>query len=87
MKHIDFVLRGDHVTLDHLLKATGLAQSGGSAKALVAEGNVQVDGRDELRKTCKIRAGQVVSVHGARVSVHAEGTPTAESLSEDPPTD
>jgi ribosome-associated protein len=71
MKLIDFELRGEHVTLDNLLKATGLAGSGGSAKAMVAEGLVQVDGRDELRKTCKIRAGQVVSVHGARVRVMA----------------
>jgi ribosome-associated protein len=30
-----------------------------------------VDGRDELRKTCKIRAGQVVAVAGCRIKVHA----------------
>ena len=36
---------------------------------MVAEGMVQVDGRDELRKTAKIRAGQVVSLHGARITV------------------
>ena len=36
---------------------------------MVAEGMVQVDGRDELRKTAKIRAGQVVSLHGARIKV------------------
>jgi ribosome-associated protein len=72
MKLIDFDLRGDYITLDALLKATGLAPSGGSAKLMVAEGKVQVDGRDELRKTCKIRAGQVVSVAGARVKVAAQ---------------
>ena len=77
MQLIDFPLRGDFVTLDNLLKATGLAGSGGQAKAMVADGLVQVDGRDELRKTCKIRAGQVVSVHGARVRVLA--LPPAES--------
>ena len=71
MNLIDFDLRGEHITLDALLKATGLAQSGGSAKMMVAEGKVQVDGREELRKTCKIRAGQVVSVAGARVRVRA----------------
>jgi len=71
MQQIDFPLRGDFITLDNLLKATGLAGSGGQAKAMVADGLVQVDGRDELRKTCKIRAGQVVSIHGARVRVVA----------------
>ena len=73
MQQIDFDLRGEHITLDALLKATGLAPSGGAAKAMVADGRVQVDGQDELRKTCKIRAGQVISVAGARVRVRAAG--------------
>ncbi|HNW62756.1 MAG TPA: RNA-binding S4 domain-containing protein [Piscinibacter sp.] len=72
MNTIDFLLRGEYITLDALLKATGLAGSGGAAKAMVAEGRVQVDGRDELRKTCKIRAGQVVAVTGTRVRVMAD---------------
>ena len=71
MQLIDFALRGDYITLDALLKATGLAPSGGIAKLMVADGRVQVDGREELRKTCKVRAGQVVSLHGARISVNA----------------
>ncbi|MBK7531791.1 RNA-binding S4 domain-containing protein [Piscinibacter sp.] len=72
MNTIDFLLRGEYITLDALLKATGLAGSGGAAKAMVADGRVQVDGRDELRKTCKIRAGQVVAVTGTRVRVMAD---------------
>ncbi len=75
MEWIDFVLRGDHITLDALLKATGVSGSGGAAKALVASGRVQVDGRDELRKTCKIRAGQVVAVAGSRIRVAAATAP------------
>jgi ribosome-associated protein len=81
MRAIDFELRGDHITLDALLKASGLAGSGGAAKTLIASGKVQVDGRDELRKTCKIRPGQVVALHGARVRVlgpqSAEAEPPA----------
>ena len=69
MTPIDFELRGEYITLDALLKATGLAPSGGVAKLMVADGLVQVDGRDELRKTCKIRSGQVVSLQGTRISV------------------
>ena len=71
MQLIDFALRGEHITLDALLKATGLAPSGGIAKRMIADGLIQVDGRDELRKTCKIRAGQVVGLAGARVRVLA----------------
>jgi ribosome-associated protein len=69
MQLIDFELRGEYITLDALLKATGLAPSGGVAKLMVADGQVQVDGREELRKTCKIRAGQVVSVQGTRIKL------------------
>ena len=80
MQLIELELRADYITLDALLKATGMAASGGAAKGMVAEGRVQVDGRPELRKTCKIRAGQVVAVDGARVRVVAAGSaaPAAE---------
>lgn len=71
MNRVDFELRGEFITLDALLKATGLAGSGGAAKTLVAEGKVQVNGQQELRKTCKIRAGQVVQVAAARIHVSA----------------
>jgi ribosome-associated protein len=75
MDEIDFELRGEHIALDALLKATGAAPSGGAAKALVATGRVQVDGHSELRKTCKIRAGQVVTLTVAlqalRIAVRA----------------
>lgn len=71
MQSIPFELRGEFITLDRLLKATGVAPSGGSAKLMVAEGRVQVDGRDELRKTAKLRAGQVVSLTGVRISLLA----------------
>ncbi|MCW7539405.1 RNA-binding S4 domain-containing protein [Aquabacterium sp. A7-Y] len=74
---IDFELRGEFITLDRLLKATGLADSGGEAKAMVAAGKVQVDGQEESRKTCKVRPGQVVAVHGTRVRVLAAQEPAA----------
>jgi ribosome-associated protein len=67
MQKIDFELRGEFITLDRLLKAAGLAGSGGQAKALVADGKVQVDGQDEMRKTAKLRAGQVVALTGVRI--------------------
>jgi ribosome-associated protein len=71
---LEIELRGEYITLDALLKAAGLAPSGGGAKAMIAAGRVQVDGREELRKTCKLRAGQVVAVPGARVRIVAAGT-------------
>jgi ribosome-associated protein len=71
MQRIDFELRGEYITLDALLKATGLAGSGGHAKTLIAGAQVQVDGEVELRRGCKLRAGQVAAVAGARIHLHA----------------
>ena len=79
MRVIDFELRGDHIPLDALLKATGLAASGGGAKALVASGKVEVDGQQELRKTAKLRAGQVVALTGVRVRLRAAEAPAADA--------
>lgn len=61
----------DHVELNQLLKLVGLVDSGGAGKALVANGAVRVDGAVELRKTCKIRAGQEVQVGDTRIRVLA----------------
>jgi ribosome-associated protein len=71
IRQIDFPLRGDFITLDSLLKACAVANSGGQAKSMVADGLVQVNGQEELRKTAKIRAGQVVSLTGVRIRVLA----------------
>ena len=69
MQHIDFELDRDHVELNQLLKLVGLCDSGGAGKAIVASGAVTVDGEVELRKTCKIRAGQVVVVDDVEIRV------------------
>ena len=69
MQHIEFELRGEHIALDALLKATGLVGSGGAAKHLIGEGKVQVDGQMELRRGCKLRTGQVVQVASTRIRI------------------
>lgn len=71
MQEIALELRGEYIELDKLLKATGLADSGGQARALITAGEVSVDGRVEQRKTAKMRAGQVVEFGGQRVRVVA----------------
>ena len=71
MPQLQFTLTGDFVELHNLLKLMGLADSGGSAKARVAMGDVTVDGKVELRKTSKNRAGQVVMLDGQKIRVRA----------------
>jgi ribosome-associated protein len=66
-----FELNGDHVELNQLLKLVGACNSGGEGKQRVAEGLVTVDGQVELRKTCKVRAGQVVRYKDIEVHVVA----------------
>jgi len=50
----------EFIELHNLLKVLGLCDSGGIAKTVIAQGLVRVDGAIELRKRCKIRAGQIV---------------------------
>ncbi len=73
MQEVALELRGEYIELDKLLKATGLADSGGQARALITAGEVRVDGQVELRKTAKMRAGQLVEFGGQRVRVVAAG--------------
>ena len=71
MTRIDFELDREFVALNDLLRLAGLCDSGGMGKAIVASGEVTVDGQVELRKTAKIRAGQVVRVGDVEIRVDA----------------
>lgn len=72
MQTLDFELEGDYVELNMLLKLAGLCDSGGAGKRMVAGGEVAVDGQPELRKTCKIHAGQVVTLGDVEIHVLAD---------------
>ena len=71
MQKIEFPLDREFVQLNQLLKLIGLCDSGGAGKALVAGGTVSVDGSIELRKTCKIRVGQVVALGDVEITLVA----------------
>ena len=55
---------GDDIRLGQLLKLAGVIDSGAAAKALLATGEVQVDGEVETRRGRRLRRGTVVSVAG-----------------------
>lgn len=71
MEQLEFKLNDEFIELNQLLKMVGVCDSGGAGKALVAEGVVSVDGYVELRKTCKIRAGSVVTLGDVHITVLA----------------
>ncbi len=64
-----FSIQGDHIELLKLLKAAGLCATGGTAKMVIEQGLVTVDGQIERRKRCKILKGQTVSFEGETVRV------------------
>jgi len=69
MQKVDFELTSEFVEVNQLLKLVGLVDSGGAGKNLVASGVVSVDGKQELRKTAKIRSGQVVTLGDVQIRV------------------
>jgi ribosome-associated protein len=69
MQTIEFDLDREYVELNQLLKLVGLCDSGGAGKQIVASGAVTVDGQVELRKTCKIHAGQVVRLDDVEIRI------------------
>ncbi|MGO4999687.1 RNA-binding S4 domain-containing protein [Oceanisphaera sp. W20_SRM_FM3] len=67
-----FSLEGNpFIPLHNLLKVLGWCESGAMAKDVIDVGLVTVDGQVELRKRCKILAGQVVRFQKQEVAVTA----------------
>lgn len=55
--------------LDHFLKRSSLADTGGQAKLLIQAGEVKVNGVVDTRRRRKLATGDVVEVHGQRFVV------------------
>lgn len=70
MNNLSFSLNGnENIALCDLLKLTSLANSGGQAKMLIADGQVLRNGVVETRKTAKIRAGEKIEFNQYVISV------------------
>jgi len=63
------VVREVPIELCQFIKFGGLAESGGEAKYLIAEGLVQLNGAVEMRKRRKLEAGDRVTVSGRTIVV------------------
>ena len=57
-------IKGDTIRLGQLLKASGIADSGGEAKALIADGRVSVNGEVETRRGRQLQAGDRLAAAG-----------------------
>lgn len=57
-----FKIEGDYIELIQLLKACGIAESGGHAKQLVEQEMVSRNGALETRKRAKLIPGDVITI-------------------------
>ncbi|MEY4792012.1 MAG: hypothetical protein RIT34_819 [Bacteroidota bacterium] len=62
-----FQINGDYIELIGLLKAMGIAETGGHAKAIVEEGIIIRNGEVELRKRAKLIAGDVIELEDLQI--------------------
>ena len=65
-------IREEPIELFKVLKLEGTVSGGGEAKALIANGEVRVNGEVESRKRKKIYQGDVVTYLGQQVRVLLE---------------
>jgi len=66
---ITFKIKGEFIELIALLKATGIAETGGHAKHLVEEGEVLRNGEIETRKRAKLIPGDIIKVLGNTIGI------------------
>ncbi len=56
-EHKDFILKGDYIRLDDLLKNVGVVNTGGHAKIIIQDGEVKVNGETCTMRGKKLRQG------------------------------
>ncbi len=71
-EELDGVLE-DAITLNDVLKLSGLAATGGQAKLMIQSGQVLVNGETETRRKRKLREGDVVRVGESEFVLELDG--------------
>ena len=66
---MEFKISGDYIELIALLKATGIAETGGHAKHIVEAGEIIRNGEVEFRKRAKLIPGDVILVFEYEISL------------------
>lgn len=63
----EFKIEGPYIELIQLLKALGVAETGGHAKYIVEKGEVVRNGEVELRKRAKLIPGDIIEIDDLRI--------------------
>ncbi|HEL2028072.1 TPA: S4 domain-containing protein YaaA [Streptococcus suis] len=76
---MEFKLFDDYITLQALLKTTGILHSGGAIKGFLEENTILFNGEEEKRRGKKIRIGDVITLpdHNTSITIVA---PSAEEI-------
>ena len=56
-EHKEFILKGEYIRLDDLLKNVGVVNTGGHAKIIIQDGEVNVNGEVCTMRGKKMRSG------------------------------
>ena len=56
-EHKEFILKGEYIRLDDLLKNVGVVYTGGHAKIIIQDGEVKVNGEVCTMRGKKMRSG------------------------------
>jgi ribosome-associated protein len=56
-EHKEFILKGEYIRLDDLLKNIGVVNTGGHAKIIIQDGEVKVNGEVCTMRGKKMRSG------------------------------
>lgn len=67
--NITMKITTEYIRLEQFLKLCGLADTGGQAKLMIQEGQVEVNGETELRRGRKLYPHDVVKADGKTIEV------------------
>lgn len=62
-------LQGEYIKLGQALKAAGLVDSGVTAKLVIQDGLVKVNGEVETRRGKKLQGGEIIFYDGEEVKI------------------
>ena len=65
----EFKIEGDYIELMALLKALGIAETGGHAKHIVDAGEVIRNGQIETRRRAKLIPGDLIQIEELKVKL------------------
>lgn len=66
---MEFKLEDEYIELIKLLKLTGICETGGMAKQIVADGEVLYNGEVDYRKRLKVRKGDVITLLDQEIKI------------------